>query len=83
MCFRGVWGTISDFRWDNLEAAITCRQLGFEPSGMSICVFIVKYEYCAFAGFNDALAAGWLNLTSATAIMYTMYHVEPKCLSHS
>ena len=34
MCYRGVWGSISDARWDNEDAAVTCSQLGFEQSGM-------------------------------------------------
>ena len=34
MCYRGVWGAISDNEWDNVDATVACRQLGFEPSGM-------------------------------------------------
>ena len=34
MCYMGVWGAISDDRWNENNAVVTCRQLGFEPSGM-------------------------------------------------
>ena len=34
MCYGGVWGSISDTQWNSLDAAVTCSQLGFEPSGM-------------------------------------------------
>ena len=45
MCYGGVWGSISDTQWNSLDAAVTCSQLGFEPSGMCSLV----YEYgCVF-----------------------------------
>ena len=42
MCYKGFWGSISDTQWDNEDAAVTCSQQGFEPSGMyNGCVFMV------------------------------------------
>ena len=42
MCYKGFWGSISDTQWDNEDAAVTCSQLGFEPSGTyNGCVFMV------------------------------------------
>jgi len=26
MCYRGVWGAISDLDWNNQDAAVTCHQ---------------------------------------------------------
>ena len=54
--YNGEWGTVCDDGWDDTDAGVVCRQLGFRSSGTAI----------KSAGFGQGSGPIWLNSVSCS-----------------
>ena len=34
-CYDGIWGRVCGDGWGNIDASVTCRQLGYSSLGMA------------------------------------------------
>ena len=62
MNYNGEWGTVCDEGWDDTDAGVVCRQLGFGSSGTAI----------GSAGFGQGSGSIWLDSVTCTGSESTL-----------
>ena len=81
VCYNGTFGTVCDDRWDALDAAVVCRQLGYNSTD----VIPVKTGYFGTASFipihlDNVLCGGnesfLLNCSSSPIGSHNCQHSE-------
>lgn len=76
-CFNGVWGTVCRLSsWTNQEAAVVCKQLGFNTTGICIHVDALLYHtlhYLPHSTYCSNSTTIWYRIIYSTNLLCKMF----------
>ena len=54
VCQNGIWGSVCSSQWDDTDASVVCRELGYDPQGdfcglLPISLMMVVSEFLLFS----------------------------------
>ena len=74
---QGVWGTVCDNGWDENDAAVVCRELGYP--GVTMATKGTFYRYGSVGTINIELVGCYGNETKLSQCSYTTSAEQSVC----
>ena len=80
VCFNGIWGTICSLYWDDQDASVACKQLGYSAEGSTKIFKCIKFCNTFFSGWKHfTLTIGALSIGSYPEHVSDVHIIDISC----